>query len=194
MDNGSDVLYRQALAARRLLDEGRISEAILELENLSAAGEQFSQVTLGWIHDIGKGVAVDTLKAERLYSAAAETGYRVGQYYLGSLLVREHRDAEAVGWFNRAFDQGYAPAGYRLGWMYSQGRGVCRDECIAERYMKMAAEGGHLFAQRWIARRDLSGRNGVLAFARALLFFASVPVLAVRFVSDDSKDPNLAPM
>lgn len=189
----SDGLWQRALAARRDLDENRLPEAIVQLDQLSAAGEQLSQVTLGWLYEIGKGVTADPHKAERLYAAAAEAGYRVGQYYLGSLLARQGRDADAATWYARAAERGYPPAEYCLGRMLEEGRGVPRDKEAAERYIEKAALAGHLFARRWVAARDLGGRNGIWAFARAVFFFVSIPALAIMSVRNGSKDPNLAP-
>jgi TPR repeat protein len=42
--------------------------------------------------------------------------------------------AEAVRWYRKAADQGYAKAQYNLGNMYWYGRGVPQDSAQAERW------------------------------------------------------------
>ena len=36
-------------------------------------------------------------------------------------------DAQAVQWYRKAADQGYAKGQFKLGWIYDQGRGVPQD-------------------------------------------------------------------
>ena len=55
-------------------------------------------------------------------------------------------DQEAVRWFRRAAEQGYADAQYALGSMYSTGRGVAQSEEEAARWVRLAAEQGHVDA------------------------------------------------
>ena len=48
-------------------------------------------------------------------------------------------DLEAIKWYRRAADQGYAPAQYALGGMYANGRGVEKSEKEAIKWFKLAA-------------------------------------------------------
>ena len=55
--------------------------------------------------------------------------------------------AEAVAWFRKAAEQGFAEAQNNLGWMYSQGKGLAKDEAEAVRWYRKAAEQGLARAQ-----------------------------------------------
>jgi TPR repeat protein len=57
-------------------------------------------------------------------------------------------DKEAMKWYRRAADQGYADAQYNLGVMYGQGQGVEQDFKEAVKWLQKAAEQGHVEAQR----------------------------------------------
>ncbi len=51
-------------------------------------------------------------------------------------------DAEAVRWYRRAAEQGYARAQFNLGFMYSEGQGVLRDYVQAHKWISLAAAQG----------------------------------------------------
>ena len=57
--------------------------------------------------------------------------------------------------------------------------------------MSRAAELGHPFAQGWIARRSLVGQDGWRGFLWTVSWFASVPWLPVKLISNEETDPNL---
>ncbi len=68
-----------------------------------------------------------------------------------------HRDdAEAVKWYRRAADQGYAKAQNNLGGMYADGQGVGQNETRAYLWFSLAAEQGDADA---IKNLDLVARN-----------------------------------
>jgi TPR repeat protein len=47
-------------------------------------------------------------------------------------------DAEAVKWFRKAAEQGYAGAQYSLGYMYANGQGVPQDYVLAHMWCNLA--------------------------------------------------------
>lgn len=55
---------------------------------------------------------------------------------------------EAVKWFKKAANQGYAPAQYMLGKCYDVGNGVRRSGEEAAKWYQKAAEQGHAKAQK----------------------------------------------
>jgi TPR repeat protein len=57
-------------------------------------------------------------------------------------------DSEAVRWYRKAADQGYATAQYVLGSMYRNGQGVPRDNAEAVGWFQKAANQGDATAQR----------------------------------------------
>ena len=57
-------------------------------------------------------------------------------------------DKEAVQWFKKAAEQGYADAQYNLGCMYANGRGVPQSDKEAAKWLHKAADQGYANAQR----------------------------------------------
>jgi TPR repeat protein len=72
----------------------------------------------------------------------AETQYNLGRKYANN---NDH--AQAIKWYRRAAEQGYAEAKYALGVMYGNGQGVARNNAEAVKWYFMAAEQGHEKAQ-----------------------------------------------
>ena len=78
---------------------------------------------------------------------------RTAQCLLGMCYERglgfEKSDAEAVKWYRKSAEQGYAIAQNNLGYMYmySDGRGVEQSEAEAVKWYRKAAEQGHVYAQ-----------------------------------------------
>ena len=56
-------------------------------------------------------------------------------------------DAEAVKWYRKAAEQGYADAQYNLGLIYDNGQGVPQDYAEAVKWYRKAAEQGNASAQ-----------------------------------------------
>ena len=54
---------------------------------------------------------------------------------------------EAVKWYRKAAEQGYALAQYYLGSCYEEGQGVAQDDVEAVKWYRMAAEQGHVDSQ-----------------------------------------------
>ncbi|WP_048942707.1 tetratricopeptide repeat protein, partial [Haemophilus influenzae] len=70
-------------------------------------------------------------------------------------------DFEAVKWFRKAAEQGYAEAKFNLGHMYSKGRGVKQDDFEAVNWYRKAAEQGDADAQAILGFLYLLGERGV---------------------------------
>ena len=64
---------------------------------------------------------------------------------------------QAVRWFRKAAEQGYARGQASLGFMYEKGRGVEKDENLALEWYRKAAEQGDEPAQKLL--RNLSQRS-----------------------------------
>ena len=65
--------------------------------------------------------------------------------YGGDGVSKDHH--EAVKWFRKAAEQGYAPAQFRLGLCYAQNIGVSKDMAEAVKWFRKAAEQGYHPAQ-----------------------------------------------
>lgn len=67
--------------------------------------------------------------------------------------------AEALKWYRRAAEKGFAPAQYNLGLAYEQGHGVAADEQQAFKYYLQAAEQGFGVAQFNVGNMYAAGRG-----------------------------------
>jgi soluble lytic murein transglycosylase-like protein len=98
--------------------------------------------------------AADNIDPE-VFPASAETS--ANPKSLVSLAAR-HEHAEgtprdyimAAALYCRAAKAGYADAQYALGWMYTNGRGVSKDDGVAAQLFAMAAAQGHVHASRML--------------------------------------------
>jgi TPR repeat protein len=60
--------------------------------------------------------------------------------------------AEALTWYQKAADQGYAKAQNNIGWLYEQGLGVAQDLAKAREWYKKSADGGNAKAKAALNR------------------------------------------
>jgi uncharacterized protein len=79
--------------------------------------------------------------------ADAERGDPMAQWLIGGLYERGEDYAEAIRWYRKAADQGFADAECSLGSMYSKGRGVRQDYAEAARWFRKAADQRYELAQ-----------------------------------------------
>ena len=54
-------------------------------------------------------------------------------------------DAEAIKWYRKAADHGFAEAQYNIGVMYANGTGVPENDALAVKWYRKAAEQGKDF-------------------------------------------------
>jgi hypothetical protein len=134
-----------------------------------------------------RGARKDEAEAARLFQAAADRGNRKAKTFVGALQgdaeaqtavgdMYAHGDvprtvndlswsyrAEAAKWYRKAAEQGYAPAQFKLGRMYSYygWDGVDQDEVEAARLFKMAADQGYAEAQWYLGYMYRRGRGGL---------------------------------
>src|SRR4051812_4635251 len=92
--------------------------------------------------DAGQGSKESNRKAREALESAAAKGSSPAQYALGVAAETEGNFPEAVTWYRRAANQGYALAQFKLGQLLEDGRGVGADATQPrEWYRKAAAQG-----------------------------------------------------
>lgn len=74
-------------------------------------------------------------------------------------------------WYERAAGQGFAPAQYRLGNLYENGRGVAKDLAQARLWYQRAAEAGNRMAMHNLAALYAGGGLGAQQFDAAAKWF-----------------------
>ncbi len=126
-------------------------------------------------YHFGEGVPQNDEKAIECYQKAAELGLAEAQNSLGEMyydfgMIQNEGSAklfkeievqkatehgaefqcyrEAVKWYRKAAEQGYAKAQYNLGSMYDMGLGVPQDYEEAVKWYRKAAEQGYAESQR----------------------------------------------
>jgi TPR repeat protein len=80
----------------------------------------------------------------------ADAQNNVGYLYHNGLGVTADY-TEAMAWYRKAADQGYAVAQRQIGWLYAKGQGVPQDKKQARLWMSRAADGGDTPAKTWLA-------------------------------------------
>lgn len=129
-----------------------------ESYELAAHGaDQYGQFNLGLIYENGKGMPVDYLKAESLYSKAAEAGHRKSMTQLATLYFNgsangKREPQKALYWYQKAADLGDSDALYQLGLLSETGIATKLDFANAISYYKKAANKGNEKAKLALAR------------------------------------------
>ena len=128
---------------------GGLSQSYLDALSwyLKAAQQDWpdAQYRLGFMYEKGIGTGKDVAKAVQLYHSAAEHGYPEAQNLMGILYstgadgVTED-DKQALDWFQKAADQGFAKAEKNLGDMYFFGHGIDKDFAQALTWYGKAAD------------------------------------------------------
>ncbi len=145
-------------------------------------GHAAAQLRIANIYAEGIIVPQDMQKAFKNYMSAAQRNDPAAQYEVGRLYevgidqaicsrspsihscrksLNEKRfsknDSEtAVGWYRKSAKQDYAPAQYRLGEMYDDGRGVAKNHDKAREWYKLAADQGMVEARFKLNRHKKS--------------------------------------
>jgi hypothetical protein len=162
--------YEDGDAAYQLRD---YATALKHWRPLALLGHARAQFKLGFMYQLGWGVAQNDTEAVKWYIKAAEQGDRTAQFHLGFMYANNRgvpldNYAEAVKWFNLATEQNYpgarewrknivailhtaaqqgdAIAQVNLGIIYEKGYGVPQDRAEALNWYRKAAEQGHVDA------------------------------------------------
>ena len=113
-------------------------------------GHAKSQVNIGYMYEMGEGIAKDIEHAVFWYQKSAQQGNAVAQANLGSSCERGkgiEKDLEkAFYWYKKAAEQGYDRSQYDLGRCYEFSYGVEQDYSQAVYWYQKAADQGYLDA------------------------------------------------
>ncbi len=102
----------------------------------------------------------DVATAMTLLRPGADQGHAPSQTLLAYILEKADFKEEAVAYYARAAEQGYAEAEYGLGVMYAAGAGVGKDEGQAFALFSRAADKGHAAAIAAVAQAYLGNGPG----------------------------------
>ena len=111
-------------------------------------------------------------------ATSLEPENRIFQYNLGRALIAEGRNFnEAVEWFQKSANGGYAPAQNALGVAYSRGYGVPLNDEIAWQWLQKAASQNYAPAITNTGAFHTRGFNNKQNYSQALLAFSKAEAL-----------------
>ncbi|TBL79092.1 tetratricopeptide repeat protein [Paenibacillus thalictri] len=117
------------------------------MKRSAESGYALGQSNLANCYASGRGTAQDHTLAKQWYIKAAKGGNDYAATEVGKMEMDNNNYAEAVKWYRKAAENGYADAQNRLGVRYTNGQGVEKDDYEAFRWYVKAAEQGHMKAQ-----------------------------------------------
>ena len=141
---------------------GEYAMAARALRPLAEQGHARAQFVLGYLYQVGQGVAQDFAVAAKWYHKTAEQGNAEAQYNLGVLyhygwgVPQDH--AEAAKWYRKAAEQGNAHAQNSLGVLRWKGHGIAEDYVKAYMWFSLAAVSFATGAHR---DRAVKSRNAI---------------------------------
>ena len=129
--------------------------------------------TCGWWGDgeddddvIWVGADGESLPDDDVFVEGPAEQTRIGnRFRKGEGVARNYK--EALLWYRRAADQGFAGARNNLANMYENGIGVLKDYAEAARWYQMSAEEGNAYAQHSLGIMYMEGRGVPQDYAKA---------------------------
>ena len=174
-----------------LLEAGKYDEAAPRFAELAAAGDGSANLHLGWMAHKGMGCQPDLAKAEQFYLRAYGQGVPEAGYYLGTLYRSMNRARDAVRYLEEAASKGNPSAAYWAYVMYHDGEGVPRDEQKATQLLQRAADLGHIFARRDLAKRMIRGKLGIGRIPSGFYNLIANVFQSARLASSNTEDMRL---
>ena len=170
---------------------GRHEQAHAALTDLLAKGESGSLTYLGWMYERGLGVATDEEHAADMYRRACEQGNMLGCFYWASLKFRRGDVVGALESYVRAADAGHPSAAYWASAIYEGEGGYPANPSLARHYLGLAAERGHVFAQRDLAKQQLFDSSSLMAKASAMLRYLQALLKGLAMIIRNAEDPRV---
>jgi len=121
----------------------------------------------------GKGVPVNLEKAEALYRRAAELGSTEAIFQMSTIWYRRGDLQRYFLAIQEAANQELLIAQFYLARCYLRGRGVAKDKSKALELFRGAADGGHIRAKMYVARRLLFKFHNPIGVVYGLIKLAS---------------------
>lgn len=144
-----------------------LARAVDYYRKAASAGASIAQDNLGYMYEMGDGVAQDYAEAAIWYEKAALQGNSTAQTHLGCLYLEgkgvPQDKAKAASWFQKAALQGDADSQTNLGQMYLVGLGVPQNSTEARKWLQSAADQGNQLAAKTL--ENLVPRKSLLKAA-----------------------------
>jgi TPR repeat protein len=162
-----------------------LARKLLEID--AAAGGEEGALHLGWLCEQGLGGVTDTDRAVQLYKVARNSDRCLGSYYLGSLLMRKDQVEEARQLLEESANLGHASAAY---WAYVLNE-KANNLQNARQFLAKATQLGHIFAQRDMARYEMTEASSVIQWFTALCVYWKAKAYGAVLIVRDIHDPRI---
>jgi tetratricopeptide (TPR) repeat protein len=165
---------------------GKYAKVLPRIRQLAQSGNLQAQLQLGLMYRYGHGIAQDVTLAETYYKRAAQLGYSLAQYNLGTLYITQKRYQEAESWLEKAAKGGNVKAQHNLGYLYDQ-PGPLRNMAKAFQWYQMAAEAGHVESQYNICHMYSAG-DGVPQNELMAYMWCHIATLQGHHIAQENRD------
>ena len=144
---------------QRLYNAKDYAGAIEWFNKATNKGHVEAMYRLGFMYEFGQGVAENNIQAAEWYRKAIDKGNYEAMYRLGVLYYEVNNYEQAFVYLNKAAEYNYMQALNSLGVMYSNGRGVTRDDAKALELYRKAADRGLPVAMYNVGYMYANGRG-----------------------------------
>jgi TPR repeat protein len=180
--------YNRLLGAYDDMSAGRYDVAHEKFEQLASVGEEKALLYLGWMYEQGLGCSVDEKQADVYYKKLCDMGDDSACYHSASLKFRHNDIPGALALFERAAESGHPSAAYWASAIYSGEGGYIQDSERATYYLEIAANLGHAFAKRDIAKKRVHEADQVYSKVIAVFQYLWCLLKGIAVIGKDADD------
>lgn len=178
--------YEAELAAYNAIEAQDYSQAFTLLDGLRQSGSAFTLATLGWLYEMGLGVASDPSLARILYRQASEQGDLDACYRLGRLELKEGNSEAARNELSRGALKGHLASSSKLAELMVEGVGGPIDLEQGMKLLSTVAAEGHIASKIKILKLEVKTTKNI--FGKILVWLKHLP--KILFAALDSSKPE----
>lgn len=134
------------------------AQALAPLKEKAGQGHVEAQYIVGWMYQLGKGVAMDTQAAVDWYQKAADKGHLSAQNNLCAAFLDLKKFNDALPWCEKAASQQHPRAQFLLAMMHYNGQGTAKDAATSAAWLAKSADQGYAASEY---KLGLYYRNGI---------------------------------
>ncbi|MEQ1775279.1 MAG: tetratricopeptide repeat protein [Burkholderiales bacterium] len=123
--------------------KAQFTEAFAPLKEKAEQGLPEAQYAVGWMYQLGKGVAMDKQAAIGWYQKAADKGHLSSQNNLCAAYLDRMNFTDALPWCEKAAGQQHPRAQFLLAMMHYNGQGTAKDAAESAGWLTKSADQGY---------------------------------------------------